>query len=587
LYRNARSPALRLFQFLSKAIEEPQGQTAAPALQAHRRAAQRRALYRNARSPALRLFQIPSKEIEDPQGRTAAPAVQDGTIKTRPRRAVVQWPRFDYTPLLLNCPSNPAAPGRAVPCSAADRRYNFRGVVMRASLLVLLLSVLASPPARAQEWKVPTAMTKLKNGLVIVVSEQHSAPTFGLCISYGIGFRLEPRGRTGFAHLFEHMMFEGTPRAPKGVFDRVIEEGGGWNNADTNFDFTEYIDTAPISALDPVLWLEADRMKGLAFSQTTLDNQRQVVEEEVRVNVLNQPYGGFYWLDLPEKAFDKFPNAHNFYGDFTDLDAATVDDVRNFFHQYYAPNNAVLAVAGDVTPQEVFAKAEKYFGAIPERPVPPRPDVTEAPQTAPRSASEPDRLAKVPALAIGYRMPPRTSHQAVVAAVAGNLLHNGQASLLYQALVKQKKVALSVDGGVNWPNGNPFEYNGPTLMTSLIVYPGNVPVQTVLAAYEEVIHRLGSEGATPAELQRIRAKMRSDWYGQLEIPVERASALSHATLFDGSPARVNQIPDELARVTSAEIQEFVKKYLVSTNRTTIDRVPASAPAAKPQKGGGQ
>lgn len=458
---------------------------------------------------------------------------------------------------------------------------------MRSSLLILLLAVAESGSlsARAQEWKVPTAMTKLKNGLVVVVSEQHSAPTFGLCISYGIGFRLEPEGRTGFAHLFEHMMFEGTPAAPKGVFDRVIEEGGGWNNADTNYDFTEYIDTAPISALDPVLWLEADRMKGLAFSQTTLDNQRQVVEEEVRVNVLNQPYGGFYWLDLPEKAFDKFPNAHNFYGDFKDLDAAVVGDVRSFFQHYYAPNNAVLAVVGDVTPQEVFEKAEKYFGGIPQRDVPPRPDVSEAPQTAERRSSEQDKLAKVPALAIGYRMPPRTTREAVVAAVVSNLLHNGQASLLYQALVKEKKVALSVDGGVNWPNGNPFEYNGPTLMASLVVYPSNIAVKDVLGAYDAVIQGLGEKGATASELERIRAKMRSDWYSQLEIPVERASALSHATLFDGNPSRVNEIPDELARVTSDQIQRFVKKYLVASNRTLIDRVPASPPAAEAGKGG--
>jgi hypothetical protein len=165
-------------------------------------------------------------------------------------------------------------------------------------------------------------MKKLSNGLVVVVGEDHSAPTFGLCISYGIGFRLEPEGRTGFAHLFEHMMFEGTPNAPKGVLDRVIEGGGGNNNGDTRYDHTEYIETAPISALDPVLWIEADRLKTLDFSVKNLENQRKVVEEEVRVNVMNRPYGLFFAIDLPGKAFDTYPNAHNFYGDFHDLDAA-------------------------------------------------------------------------------------------------------------------------------------------------------------------------------------------------------------------------------------------------------------------------
>ncbi len=464
-----------------------------------------------------------------------------------------------------------------------------RGPLMRPSRFVfctLLLACVCAATAWAEEWKVPTAMKKLKNGLVVVVSEDHSAPTFGLCISYGIGFRLEPEGRTGFAHLFEHMMFEGTPDAPKGTFDRVIEGGGGYNNGDTRYDFTEYIETAPTSALDPVLWLEADRMKDLDFSQKNLDNQRQVVEEEVRVNVLNQPYGDFFWLDLPQKAFDKYPNAHNFYGDFKDLDAANLQDVRIFFEHYYAPNNAVLAIAGDVKPDEVFDTVEKYFGGIAPRDVPPRPDVSEASQTAERTFTEDDKLANVPAIAIGYRMPPRTSHDAVVGAVVGELLHNGEASMLYQALVKEKKVALSVDGGVNWPLGNPFEYNGPTLMTSFMVYPPNVTEADLIADYNEVIQKLATEGASQAALERISAKMRSDWYGQFQMPIYRASVLSHATMFDGNPERVNEIPGEIAKVTSAEIKDFARKYLVPTNRTIIDRVPVRKPQAKTGSGKG-
>jgi zinc protease len=438
---------------------------------------------------------------------------------------------------------------------------------------VLLLACISAASSNAAEWKVPATMKKLKNGLVVVVSEDHSAPTFGLCISYGIGFRLEPEGRTGFAHLFEHMMFEGTPDAPKGTFDRVIEGGGGVNNGDTRYDFTEYIETAPDSALDPVLWLEADRMKDLDFSQKNLDNQRNVVEEEVRVNVLNQPYGSFMWLDLPQKAFDKYPNAHNFYGDFKDLDAANIQDVKSFFEHYYAPNNAVLVIAGDVKPEEVFEKVEKYFGDIAPRDVPARPDVSEAPQTAERRFTEDDKLARVPAIAIGYRMPPRTSRDAVVGAVVGELLHNGEASLLYQYLVKEKKVALSVDGGLNWPLGNAFEYNGPTLMTSFMVYPPNVTEEDLLKAYDEVIHQLATDGASPGALERISAKMRSDWYGQFQMPIYRASVLSHATMFDGTPERVNEIPGEIAKVTSNEIKEFAREYLVPTNRTIINRVP--------------
>jgi predicted Zn-dependent peptidase len=441
--------------------------------------------------------------------------------------------------------------------------------------------------AAAQQWKAPTTMKKLPNGLAVVVSEDHSAPTFGLCISYGIGFRLEPEGRTGFAHLFEHMMFEGTPSSPKGVLDRVIEGGGGTNNGDTRYDFTEYIEAAPVSALDPVLWIEADRLKTLDFSPKNLENQRNVVEEEVRVNVLNRPYGLFFAIDLPGKAYDTYPNAHNFYGEFHDLDAAKIEDVQKFYEQYYAPNNAVLAIVGDVQPDDIFAKVEKYFAAIPARTVPPRPKVEEPPQSAERHASETDKLAKVPALAVGYRMPPRHSPDALTGAVTGELLHNGQASVLYQALVKDKQVALSVDGGVNWPLGTPFEYNGPTLMTSFIVYPSSVSEDQLLAAYNATIKDLIDKGPSQRDVDRIITKMRSDSYGNLEVPLNRASALSHAVLFDGTFDGVFQLPDDLAKVTPAQIRAFAAKYLVASNRTVMNRVPAKESATGKQPGGAQ
>ena len=442
--------------------------------------------------------------------------------------------------------------------------------------LMVCAACLTGEMAMAQTWKAPVSIKTLGNGLKVVVSEDHSAPTFGLCISYGVGFRLEPEGRTGFAHLFEHMMFEGTPHAPKGTLDRVIEGGGGNDNGDTRYDFTEYIETAPTSALEPILWIEADRMKTLDFSTANLENQRKVVEEEVRVNVLNRPYGLFFAIDLPGKAYDTYPNAHNFYGDFKDLDRARIEDVEKFYNQYYSSNNAVLAVVGDVEAAEVFRKAEQYFGGIAARPAPPRVKLDEAPQTAERRAVQTDALATIPALAVGYRMPPRGSHDAVVGAVTGELLHNGNASRLFQLLVKEKQVAVSVDGGVNWPLGDPFEFNGPTLMTSFIVAPPRMQEDTLLAAYDEAIASLAREGPGPDEIERIRAKMRSDWYGELEIPISRASALSHAVLFDGNADRVSAIPDEIAGVTAADVRNFAAKYLVKTNRTIIWRVPAAA-----------
>ena len=456
--------------------------------------------------------------------------------------------------------------------------YQLCAPAVLAGVVTLFSVGAAAQPATSKavsDFQIPTAVRTLSNGLIVVVSEDHSAPTVGVCVAYGIGFRLEPQGRTGFAHLFEHMMFEGTPVAPKGVLEQVIESGGGNNNGDTRYDFTEYIETTPVSALDQLLWLEADRMKTLDFSEKNLENQRNVVEEEVRVNVMNQPYGLFFAIDLPMKAYDTYPNSHNFYGDFHDLDAANIADVKAFYERYYAPNNAVLAVVGDVNAEQVFAKVEKYFGAIPKRDVPPKPDVAEPPQKAERSAVQSDKLAKLPAFAIGYRMPERNSPDAVVAAVVGDLLNNGDASLLYQQLVKQDHDAVSVSGGVNWPLGNPFEFNGPTLLTTFVVSPPGTKMDAVLGSVDKVVKQLATAGPTAAELQRVVTKMRSDLIDQMEAPIDRASLLAHATLFDGKPDRVNKIPAELASVTPEQVKEFAQKYLVTSNRTVIERGPVA------------
>ncbi len=455
--------------------------------------------------------------------------------------------------------------------------------MIRFLVSVVLVALGLTPAVAATNFSIPLQQKTLPNGLTVIVSEDHSAPTFGLCIAYRIGFRLEPEGRTGFAHLFEHMMFEGTPVSPKGTLTQVVEGGGGNLNGDTRWDFTEYIETAPVSALDPVLWLEADRLKTLDFSTKNLDNQRQVVEEEVRVNVLNRPYGLFFAIDLPMKAYDTYPDSHNFYGDFHDLDAARIEDVRAFYEKYYAPNNAVMAIAGDVNAAEVFAKVEKYFASVPRREVAPLLKVVEKEQTAERHAVEEDKLAKLPAVAIGYRLPDRNSKDAVVAAVTGELLHNGDASLLYQHLVKQKQVAVSVDGGANWPLGNPFEYNGPTLMTTFLVDPEGTPAAKVLAAYDETIQELATKGPTAEQLARVQTKMRSDWYDQMEQPINRASLIAHAALFDGDAARVNTIPAAIDKITPKEVQAFAQKYLVPSNRTVVERNPA--PKAPAQKAG--
>ena len=447
-----------------------------------------------------------------------------------------------------------------------------------ALALIAPVTAGAAPPAAG--WKIPIQVKKLPNGLTVVVSEDHTAPTFGMSTAYRIGFRLEPKGRTGFAHLFEHMMFEGTPVSPKGTLTRVIEGGGGVLNGSTRYDYTNYIASAPTSALDAILWLEADRMKQLDFSDKNLKNQQEVVKEEIRVNVKNRPYGLFFWTDLAGKAFDKWENAHDGYGSFEDLDAANLKDVESFYQTYYGPNNAVMALVGDLTPAEVFAKAEKYFGTLPSRPLPALPDVSESLNTAERTLEQTDPLARVPAIAVGYKMPARGSRDHVPAAVLGDLLLNGEASRLYQGLVKGKELLLQIQGGMNWPLGDAWTFNGPTLMGMFALYKPTTSAKAVADAIQEEIQRVAREGIPAADLARVKTKMRSDYYAGLELPIYRADAMALAQLLTGSAAFVNEVPEKLEAVTSADLQRVASAYLTVANRTVVDRKPAPAPAAQ-------
>src|SRR5688572_4257551 len=255
----------------------------------------------------------------------------------------------------------------------------------------------AATPSAPARFSIPVDYDTLPNGLKVVLSRDTTAPVAAVAVYYNIGFRIEPRDRTGFAHLFEHMMFQGSNNLGKMEFIKLVQSNGGVLNGSTRFDFTNYFEVVPSNTLETMLWAEADRMRGLAITQENLTNQQGVVKNEVRVNVLNQPYGGFPWLDMPQIANTNWYNAHNFYGDLEDLDAATLADVQSFFKQYYAPNNAVLVVVGDYNPAQTKAWIDKYFAAIPRVELPPKPDITEPRQTAEKRQSKEDRLAQRPA----------------------------------------------------------------------------------------------------------------------------------------------------------------------------------------------
>ena len=435
------------------------------------------------------------------------------------------------------------------------------------------IAALGSAHASTDRWEIPVATTTLDNGLTVVVSEDRSAPVVGVSVVYGIGMRLEPRNRTGFAHLFEHLMFEGSANAPEGTFDQVITGGGGRNNGSTRPDFTNYIEVAPSSALEPILWLEADRMRLLDFKESTLKNQQDVVKEEIRNNVQNQPYGGFMWLDINQHAFQKWENNHDGYGSFEDLESATLDDVRAFHRDYYGPNNAVLAIAGDISAEEGFALAEQYFGDIPARPTPAAPDVREELNTGEVRIQQADALAQVPAVAAAWKMPERGSADHAPMAVLGTLLAGDDASRLYQGLVKGRELTLNIN--LLYGLVSPWEYDGPTLFTLYALYKPDTDADAVLAAIDEEVARIVTEGVDEATLERVKTRMLADWYNGLEPFISRADTLARLQLVWDDAGVANQVPGWIAAVTSEDVQRAARTYLTSANRTVIDRKPAA------------
>jgi predicted Zn-dependent peptidase len=424
--------------------------------------------------------------------------------------------------------------------------------------------------------------TTLANGLRVVASPDHSAPFVTVGVYYQIGFRLEPRGRSGFAHLFEHMMFQGSENAGKMEHIRLINSSGGLLNGTTNYDVTNYFESVPSNALERVLWLEADRMRALKVDDENLRNQRDVVKEEVRVNVMNQPYGGFPWLDLPPVAFRNWPNAHNFYGDFADLDAATLADVQQFFRTYYAPNNAVLLMIGDLEPAEAFSLAKRHFENIPAGPPTPRADVSEPPQIEERHGEVPEPFGPLAAIAIGYTMPPRGAKDWYAAAVLDRVLHGGRAGRVHHQLVLEKQIAVEAGGGAEL-----FDTNGPTQMVTRIFPKPEFDPPAALAAFDDVVREISEHGVTEDELAAVKVKIRSDYYSMLEGGMGSYMPrfglmhyLASFTLFDGDPDRVNTVLDQFQAVTSTEVQAVARKLLVPQNRAVLVRKPVAKGVAQ-------
>lgn len=464
------------------------------------------------------------------------------------------------------------------------KRTISRSVAIAAVAVCAAASGSVSPLAAQSggQLQVPVEYYKLKNGLKVVLSRDLTTPTAVVAVYYNIGFRNEPKDKTGFSHLFEHMMFQGSQNLGKMEFIRLVESNGGLLNGSTRFDFTNYFQVVPSHVLETILWAEADRMRGLDIGADNLKNQQEVVKNEVKVNVLNQPYGGFPWIDLPMAANQNWYNAHNFYGDLAHLDAATLDDVRSFFRTFYSPNNAVLVVTGDFETDPTKAWIEKYFAGIPATKLPAAADLREPRQEKEKRTGRTDPLANRPALGIAYHLPERLTPEWYAFGLIDRALAQGGDSILYDELVRKSGLTGGVDAGINWGLGSMFDYSGPMLWMAQFFHDATTPSDKLLAAIDTVVERIRKEGLDQATLDRARVKMRSGLYADLEqfAGFGRANLLASFALFDDDPSRINRLEAEFAKVTPALVQKTATEYLRSSNRTVYIITPGKTGAAE-------
>jgi len=410
-----------------------------------------------------------------------------------------------------------------------------------------------SPPAIPAP-PFPIHRLQLENGLRVVLAPDPAAPVVGVAVYYDVGIRSEPEGRTGFAHLFEHLMFQGSEHVGKAEHFTYVQGAGGTLNGSTHLDYTNYFELLPSNALELALFLEADRMRSPRITQENLENQIAVVQEEIRVNVMNRPYGGFPWLLLPPVLFETFPNAHNGYGDFAELESATLDDAADFFHRYYAPGNAVLTVAGNLDVDVTAELVRRHFDGVPAREVPERPSFAEPPPDGERRAVHVDPLAPRPAIAAGYRIPdplgPLEDHLASV--LLAEVLTDGEASRLERSLVRGQELATGVAAYLG-VMGDPLDARDPTPLVIEATHPEHVEADRLLAALDAEVERVATDGLEPGELDRVRARWAARWLHDADGVMGRAQTLSVLEQQRGRPELLAELPGHVAAVTEEQV----------------------------------
>jgi predicted Zn-dependent peptidase len=414
--------------------------------------------------------------------------------------------------------------------------------------------------------KVEFSDTTLDNGLRVIIVPEHTAPVFAVSVTYNTGSRNEKEGHTGYAHLFEHLMFEGSANVGKGEHMLLVQNYGGAMNGTTNSDRTNYFEALPKNQLDMALFLESDRMRGLNLTQANLDNQRNAVQEERRLSVDNQPYGKS-GEELEAMAYDNFPYHHSVIGSMDDLNAASLDDFKEFFRIYYAPNNAVMVLAGDLDPKETLVKVKKYFGNIPRQPAPPPLNITEPDHTQERRKTLTDSLARLPRYTAAYNTVPGNTADFYALQVLGGILSGGRSARFYQHLVHDKQLALQAGAGSQGRRG-------PGLFQVQALPRPGVKMEDLEKAIDEEIDAVKKDGVTPAELAKVRTQVLR---GQIQ---SRASALGLAnqigtlTVYYNDPNLINTLYDKISAVTADQVKQAAQKYLVPAHRAVVITMPA-------------
>ncbi|GAA3002018.1 pitrilysin family protein [Kitasatospora sp. NPDC058063] len=428
-------------------------------------------------------------------------------------------------------------------------------------------------PAPASSRGIAITEHRLANGLRVVLSEDHLTPVAAVCLWYDVGSRHEVKGRTGLAHLFEHLMFQGSANVSNNGHFELVQGAGGSLNGTTSFERTNYFETMPAHQLELALWLEADRMGSLlaALDETSMENQRDVVKNERRQRYDNVPYG---------TAFEKltalsFPDGHPYHhtpiGSMADLDAATLEDARTFFRTYYAPNNAVLSIVGDIDPEQTVAWVEKYFGSIPAHDGKQPPRSGELPETIGREIRE-EIHEDVPsrALMAAYRLPHDGTREADAADLALTILGSGESSRLYNRLVRRDRTAVAAGFGLLRLAG------APSLGWLDVKTSGDATVERIGTAVDEELARFAAEGPTAEELERAQAQIEREWLDRLTTVAGRADELCRYAVLFGDPKLLNDALPKVLDVTAEEVQAVAKARLHPDNRAVLAYEPTAA-----------